>query len=178
METLVKALELGAKYALAVFIVSVFVISIPDEVATQLDLLNLRKNNFGYFVIVSLFSGAMAISGSGEIIWRYLMCPFRKIVFPLKDFRSNIKQSRFRYYSVQFNYKNGDRPIYFLAVTSNGVTAGFFDKNGKRILPEEPSNVYVHLEDGKFQPLKWGKVDWQDVFNGDMTTGHWGIVEP
>ncbi len=49
MEAFVKALELGAKYACAVFLVSGFVLMAPGKLANRLHLQTLRKENSGYF---------------------------------------------------------------------------------------------------------------------------------
>jgi len=181
MDALVKVLELGAKYAWAVFFVSAFVLLIPDNVAARLDLLILRKANAGYFWLLLLFTGFLSVSALWlslwKYLWKYLFCPIKKLVFPAMDLRSNIKQSRIRYYKFQFSYRNGDMPIYFEAITSNGYGCGFFDDQGRRVLPTEPNNGGVRLDEGRFQHPRWARIDCADVFNGNLTTGTWGIID-
>jgi hypothetical protein len=42
-------------------------------------------------------------------VWRFLVCPVWKFVFPVKDLRTGIEQSRMRYYLVQFSYRSGEK---------------------------------------------------------------------
>ena len=181
MDTLVKALELGAKYAWSAFVVSAILLLLPDTVVARLDLLNLRRANIGYLWITLLFFGMLAFSGAiptvRKYLWRYVLCPFKKLLFPITDLRSKIKQSRIRYFRVQFSYRDGEKPIYYEAISSNGVGCGFFNEQGQRVLPTEPNDGHVRLDEGTFQHPQWGRVDWSDVFNGQTNTGVWGIAE-
>lgn len=181
MDTLVKALELGAKYAWSVFAVSAIVLFMPDSLATRLDLLNLRRANVGYLWLTFLFTGVLAVSGAIPTIrrglWRYILCPLKKLLFPAIDLRSKIKQSRMRYFRVQFSYTNGDKPVYYEAINSNGIGCGFFNEQGQRVLPVEPNEGHIRLDKSTFHHPRWAKIDWSDVFNGQANTGTWGIVE-
>lgn len=178
MDTFVKALEFGAKYAWAVFLVSAFALFVPDNLAHQHGLFSLRATSKGYLWLFFLFTGALALSGSFKYFWRYLLCPFKKLIFPVKDFRSKIKQSRIHYRRVQFLYVDGGAPIFYQGFDSNGSECiGFFDDTGHRILPIEPNNGYRDL-DGIFVVPEWGKIDWVDIFNGDINSGKHGISEP
>lgn len=178
MDTFVKALEFGAKYAWAAFLVSAFVLFIPDDLACQLGLFTLRTSSRGQLLLFFLFTGVLALSGSSKFFWRNLLCPFKKIIFPVKDFRSKIKQSKIHYRRVQFLYPDGNAPIFYQGFDSNGSKCvGFFDDKGHRILPIEPNNGYRDL-DGFFVVPKWERIDWMDIFNGDINSGKHGISEP
>lgn len=117
-----------------------------------------------------------------QVVWRFAICPAKKVLFPVKDVRSGIMQSRMRYYLVQFFFRTGPKPTAFQVVDSNGNVVRFQDHSGKRFLPEEGS-AYDIIGDRKFQhPLwvrtaPWRGVDWKDVFNGDANSGCWGISE-
>jgi len=181
MDTLVKALEFGAKYAWAVFFVSAFLLFMPDKLVAQLELLSLRKANAPYLWLVLLFTGALAVGTilptASQAAWRFFFCPIKKLLFPAVDLRTQIKQSRIRYFRVQFSYRNGDKPLAYEAIDSNGTGCGFYDENGKRMLPTEPNDGHVRLHGGQFQHPAWGRFDWHDIFNGNPSSGCWGITE-
>ena len=181
MDALVKALELAAKYAWSVFTVSAVILFAPDDLVARLELKSFRHANSEYLWLVFLFSGALSLGSAlptvRRFLWRYAFCPCKKLLFPAVDLRSKIKQSRIHYFRVQFSYRNGDKPIYYHAVSSNGSACGFFDDSGQRILPMEPNDGHVRLDDGAFHHPRWGKLDWSDLFNGQANSGLWGIVE-
>jgi hypothetical protein len=108
--------------------------------------------------------------------WRFVVCPTWKLVFPVTDLRTGIKQSRMRYYRVQFSYRNGEKHDAHQEVDSTGNVKGYYDSNGKRFIPEE-LNECSHLDGGKFQFPKWGRIDWRDVFSGNRDSGCWAISE-
>lgn len=178
MDALVKVLDLGAKYAWAVFVVCGVVLLIPDELASRMELLLLRRSYTAYLWIVMLFTGTLCFGAllPDRMAWRFVLCPLKKFAFPVTDRRSGIKQSRVRYRRVQFIYQNGESPIFWQAISSNGIVSGFYDDQGHRVLPEEQNDGYVEIAQTK-QP-KWGRLDWQDMFNGQANSGLWGIVEP
>jgi len=109
-----------------------------------------------------------------QSIWRFVICPLKKLAFPLKDMKTGLKQSRMRYYLVQFSFKNGNKPTAYMEVDSSGKKIRFADSDGKRFIPEEPHEC-TYLESGKFQFPKWGRKDWSDIFNGNSNSGCWGI---
>lgn len=115
-------------------------------------------------------------------IWRFGICAAKKLLFPAKDVRSGIKQSRMRYYFVRFEFRSGLTPTAYQVVDSNGNVVRFQDRSGRRFLPEEAC-AYDLIGDKKFQcPLwvrtaPWRGVDWKDVFNGNPNSGFWGISE-
>lgn len=114
-----------------------------------------------------------------KALWQLLMrglVAVKKLVFPVKDFRTGIKQSRMRYYLVQFTYRNGHKPIAYQEVDSNGQVKRYVDREGKRFLAEEIHECTV-IADGKFQLPEWRKVDWGDIFNGNNNSGCWAISE-
>ena len=114
-----------------------------------------------------------------KALWQLLkrgLVAAKKLTFPVKDFRTGIKQSRMRYYLVQFTYQNGYSPIVFQEVDSNGQVNRYVDREGKRFIPEEKHTCSV-IADGKFQFPKWCKIDWKDIFNGNSNSGCWAITE-
>jgi hypothetical protein len=111
-----------------------------------------------------------------QSIWRFVFCPLKKLAFPVQDMKTGLKQSRMRYYLVQFSFKNGNKTRAYMEVDSNGKKIRYADNAGKRFIPEEPHEC-TYLESGKFQFPKWGRKDWSDVFNGNSNSGCWGISE-
>lgn len=108
-------------------------------------------------------------------VWRALI-GVKKLSLPVKDLRTGIKQSRMRYYLVQFSFRNGDSPIVFQEIDSNGNLRRYVDREGKRFIPEEIHSYSVTAE-GKFQFPEWRKMDWKDIFNGNNNSGCWAITE-
>ncbi|SRR6266498_248411 len=181
MDSLFKALELAAKYAWTALLVTALVLFAPDRMIAELHLLQFRTMNEPYLWLIFLFTGILAISNYmkpvGLAVWRFVLCPIKKIYFPTIDLRSRIKQSRIRYFLIQFSYRNGNKHLAYEAVDSNGTGCGFFDQSGRRMLPDEPNDGHVRLHDGKFQHPTWGRLDWRDIFTGDVNSGCWGIAE-
>lgn len=108
--------------------------------------------------------------------WRFFFCPLKKLVFPIRDLRTGIKQSRMRYYRVQFSFQSGAKRVAFQEIDSNGQLRGYFNRHGKRFIPEERHEALV-IDNGTFQFPKWRRTDWSDVFSGDTKLGCWGISE-
>jgi hypothetical protein len=109
-------------------------------------------------------------------VCRFVIRPVWKLAFPLKDLRTGIKQSRMRYYRVQFSYRSGEKHDAYQEADSNGNVNGYYDNEGKRYIPDEPYECSP-LDGGKFQFPKWARIDWFDVFNGNKNSGCWGISE-
>lgn len=110
-----------------------------------------------------------------QLVQRVLVC-LKKLVLPVKDLRTGVKQSRMRYYLVQFSFSNGHTPIAYQEVDSNGQVKRYVDREGKRFIPEENHQCSV-IGDGKLQFPEWRKIDWKDICNGDNNSGCWGISE-
>ena len=114
-----------------------------------------------------------------KALWQLVMrllIGIKKLVLPVKDLRTGIKQSRMRYYLVQFSFRNGDKPVAYQEVDSNGQLKRYVDREGKRFLPEEIHECSV-IAEGKFQFPEWYKMDWKDIFNGNNNSGCWAITE-
>jgi len=107
---------------------------------------------------------------------RRLIVGVMKMAHPVKDVRTGVKQSRMRYYLVQFSFTNGSNPTAYQEADSNGNLKRYADSDGKRFIPDEPHQCSV-IGGGKFQFPTWGKMDWSDVFNGNKSSGCWGISE-
>jgi hypothetical protein len=180
MESLSKFLDLAAKYAWAVLIVTAFVIFIPEDVGKKMGLESIKIDYKGYLWLVLVFSSVLVtqslLHNLRQPIWRFIICPVLKLIFPVKDLRTGIKQSRMRYYLLQFTYRNNEKHDVFQEADSNGNVIGYFDSIGNRFLPKEQHEA-SHLDCGKFQFPKWGRIDWCDIFNGNKDSGCWGISE-
>lgn len=107
---------------------------------------------------------------------RRILIGTKKLAFPVRDMRTGIKQSRMRYYLVQFSYRNGNKPIAYQEIDSNGKLKRYVDREGKRFIPEEIHEGSV-IADGKFQFPEWRKIDWKDICNGNNNSGCWAISE-
>ena len=180
MESLSKFLDLAAKYAWAVLVVTAFVLFVPDDVVKKMGLESIKTDYKGYFWLVLVFSGVLVagllFQKLRQPIWRFVICPVLKLACPVNDLRTEIKQSRMRYYLVQFSYRNGETHDAFQEVYSSGNVKGYYDSGGKRFIPEEVHEC-SHLDGGQFKFPKWGRIDWRDVFNGNKDSGCWGISE-
>jgi hypothetical protein len=180
MESLSKVLELAAKYAWAVLVMTAFVLFVPDDAAKQLGIVAIKTAYKGYFWLVLVFTGALLIGTLFQkyrkLIWRFIFCPLKKLAFPVKDLRTGIKQSRMRYYLVQFSFRSGAKPTAYQEVDSNGNVKGYADTDGKRFLPEHLHECSI-IGEQKFQFPEWGRMDWSDIFNGYSNSGCWGISE-
>ena len=111
-----------------------------------------------------------------KVLWRFSICRIKKLAFPVKDLRMRIKQSRMRYYRVQFSYRSGEKFDAYQEVDSNGNVRGYYRDDGKRYIPEVVHEC-SHLDDGKFQFPQWARMDWRDIFSGDVNSGCWAITE-
>lgn len=107
--------------------------------------------------------------------WRFIFLPLKKCFFPLKDMKTGIKQSRMRYYFVRFSFQDGEKYVVYQEVDSNGNFKRYVGRDGQRYFPQEIHECTV-IGKKEFQSPSWGKMDWRDVFNGDLNSGCWGIT--
>ena len=181
METLVAALELAAKYAWAFFLVSCIVLWLPDPIAARMTLQQFRSDNAPYIWIVLMLTGVLALGTSLALaksyLWRFIACPCKKLLFPIRDPRTKLKQSRVRYYRVRIKHNDGSEEQRFYGVSSNGGPLGYYDDQGSRVFPAPSNAGHEHLNGGQYESPKWATIDWQDVFNPNPQSGTWGIVE-
>lgn len=127
--------------------------------------------------IIELFEKYLGLVSKS--LWQFvrrILIGIKKLVFPVKDLRTGIKQSRMRYYLVQFSFRNGHKLIAYQEIDSNGKLKRYVDREGKRFIPEEINEASV-IADGKFQFPEWRKMDWKDICNGDNSSGCWAISE-
>lgn len=180
MESLGKLLELAEKSAWAILAMAAFVLFVPDDTAKQVGIVDIRTTYKGYFWLALVFSGSLLIGSvfqrHPKLIWRFIFCPLKKLVFPIKDLRTGIKQSRMRYYLIQFSYRDGAKPTAYQVIDSNGNMKGYADTEGKRFLPQELHEGSI-IGEQKPQLPKWGGIDWSDIFNGNSNSGCFGISE-
>lgn len=131
-------------------------------------------------VVIGLFAVGDRHSGGksdAPSVLARLTCALRKFFFPVTDAGTGLTQSRMRYYLVQFRYANGDRPVAYQEVDSNGNVQRYLRTNGERLIPKEPNECSV-IGDRRFKFPGFGRIDWRDVFNGDAKSGLWGISNP
>jgi hypothetical protein len=110
-------------------------------------------------------------------IWRYILCPAKKLAFPMRDAVTQIKQSRMRYQLVEFKFRNGECHTVFQVTDSNGASTKYQDASGARFLPAQPNESKL-IDGARFEFPRWRKIDWGDVFNGDLKSGRWAIENP
>ncbi len=180
MEPLIKLLDLAAKYAWAVFATTAVLLFLPESLAIQLDLKQFRTPYRGHLWLLLFFTAALVFgthARSGlRFLWRYAICPMKKLIVPVTDLKTGVKQSRMRYYRVQFRYPDGTGAEGFQEVDSNGSVVRYVDLKGKRLIPEQPHECTV-LDSGVFHLPEWRRIDWRDVFSGDTASGCWAISE-
>ena len=114
-----------------------------------------------------------------SLLWRpfwLAMGAARKLMFPIVDLRSGIKQSRMRYYLVEVSTDSTSPLQVYQEVDSNGNARRYVFEHGERFVP--PNNHgCVHLDSLNFKFPSWARMDWNDIFSGDKASGCWGISE-
>jgi hypothetical protein len=180
MESLIKILDLAAKYSWAVFATTAALLFLPERLAIQLDLQQFRTPYRGHLWLLLSFTAALVLGTHARpgwrFLWRYAICPMKKLILPVKDLQTGIKQSRMRYYRVRFRYPDGTDAEAFQEVDSNGDRGRYFDLKGKRLISEQPHECSV-VNSGMFHLPKWRRIDWRDVFSGNSASGCWAITE-
>jgi hypothetical protein len=180
LDLLTKLLETIGKYAFAVCITFAFVIFVPNEFAESVGLQKLRRELLGELWLGFVFSTVLLLASQakrvGALCWRYVVCPFLKILLPVRDARSCIKQSRMRYYAIQIRLRNGERYDVFQEVSSNGDVVRFMFEHGERFVPPEVYEGEIH--GNMFVFPSGARIDWHDVFNGNRASGKWAISDP
>lgn len=178
IESISKFFELGARYAGAASITLLILLLVPDDLALQAQWDGMRTTYRGYIWLLFIFTGTIALTPWLLTAARIAGVGMKKLVLPIRDWKSGLKQSRMRYYLVEFPTKEGNSLVLYQEFYSDGRgMSGYFDVHGKRVLPDE-SLGYSQLDEGKFQLPRWGRIDWGDVFNGDPKSGCIGIGYP
>lgn len=176
-EPLSHYLELASKSAWAFIIVAGLVLLAPEHIAAELGFASIRSTNLGYLWILLVFSATLALGPHVKgVLWRFVLCPFRKLFFPAIDLRSQVKQSRMRYYLVRFTALNFEPTTAYQEVYSNGNVRRYLYENGERFVPPLVHSC-SHVGDAGFMHPKWEHIDWHDIFNGDSKSGCFGITE-
>jgi hypothetical protein len=176
MDSLPKIIELAAKFAWPVLAAATFLLFVPDHLSKQLGLDQLRTVYRGYIWLTLVFAAAVIVTTNAKsVVWRYMFCPLRKLLLPVTDAETGIRQSRRRYHRVEFRYRDGTNLVAFQEVDSNGNLLRYRDVQGHRLIPAEPHDCSP-LDGRAFHHPRWGKLDWPDVFNGDKDSGCWGII--
>jgi hypothetical protein len=109
-----------------------------------------------------------------QFVLRFLIFPIRKLLFPVTDLRTGVQQSRMRYYIIEFQYSNGEKHQASQLLNSNGVLKGYYDFEGNRLLPDYLNEAHIFDQELQSTPER---IDWRDVFNGDINSGCFGIIE-
>ena len=154
-EPLSHYFELAVKSSWAVLVSVGLVLLAPEQLAIQLGFSSFRSTNLGYLWLLLVFSGTLALSPHLKgTLWRFALCPIRKLIFPVRDFRSHVKQSRMRYYLVQFMSVNFEPVIVYQEVDSNGNIRRYVSENGERFSPPQ-KDVCSHVGDKEFKHPRW-----------------------
>lgn len=169
-----KALEkISEKYKFAsLWIFLIIIISTPEPLLEELNILILKKN---YIKEIYLLIYLMSIYTIIKIVC-FFKIPAQKTFFPVRDIKSRIKQSRYRYAEAIFKKENNEEYAGFFGATSNGDRVFFYKEDGKRIFSEVDFVDYKVIGNFDKHP-KWERIDWQDVFNGTKESGVWAITE-
>lgn len=72
IETIVKVVETSAKYAWGLFVVCVFVLFCPKQIATQIGILEIRSQYLGYWWVLLIFSVSICIGLLFSKFWQWL----------------------------------------------------------------------------------------------------------
>jgi hypothetical protein len=177
MDFLKSFIELTDKYAWAVFLTAGILLFSPIEIVERLKIDAFRDEYIGELWLVFIFSGLLTIVSLRSFFWRYILCPFKKFLFPITDARNCVKQSRMRYYLMEFLDLEGQVQTVYQEVTSEGSVTRYVSITGKRVLLPQSGSSKI-IGDGNFQFPCWGKIDWSDIFSGNLKSGCWGISEP
>src|SRR6266567_696872 len=100
-----------------------------------------------------------ALKGLCGLLWRFMICPMKKLIFPVKDARSGLMQSRMRYYRVELTFSSKAKATVYQEVDSNGNVVGYFDDGGRRFIAAQPNEASI-MGGGFFQFPSWGRMHW------------------
>lgn len=179
MNDVIKAIEIVVKFAWPTMLFTACILYVPQEHMLGMNFSELRKNHLLELQIGLLFSAIMVagtLLPSRATLWRYVLCPLKKAFFPIVDRRSGIKQSRMRYRKIAVPTSIGEH-IYYQSIGSNGSgSLAHYDLAGKRIFPDLNAG-YTSFHDDWYLTPRWGRIDFEDLFNGDSKSGAWPIVE-
>lgn len=177
MDAISKLFEHAGKYSWVGVIVLGSLILAPDDVAKSLHLADFLTKNIGLIWIGFSICLLILVQSQLSNFGRFVTIPIRKIFFPQTCIKSGIIQSRMRQHTQMFT-ENGQKVAeVVLLIGSNGSPKGFFDGQNRQCFPLATHSVEPLSSDG-YQCLSWWKIDWTDIFNGDATTGTWGIEVP
>lgn len=172
MEAFLKFFEQSGKCTGPAFFTVVLIIFFPESFGESNPLHNFREKNAESLWLALIFLGFLCVAQCGSFIWKYTICPVKKIFFPKKGFGTGIKQSRYRLQATHLRGQESSGVVCYRGVNSNGTNLRYYDPKGKRVLVSETELTLVgplHVDPG------WCRIDWEDVFNGDVSSGTWGM---
>jgi len=176
VDSLVRLWYLATRYAGAVFIATAVILMLPEGLA--LGLAPLTTEYRGYLSFALLVSGAVVATTVLQQLWpvirKRVVAPVAKLAFPVTDIKTGVKQSRMRYYLVRLSWRDGKHHAAFMELDSNGKKVRYADRHGKTYVPAQHYEESI-MHDGAFQFPSWGRLDWNDVLNGNRESGCWGI---
>ena len=181
MDPLLRYLELASKFAWPVVVTDTLALFIPDDLARTLCIYGIRTEYQGYFWLGLFFSAAIVVGTSAPAIrralWRFILCPIKKLLAPQRDRKLGIAQSRMRYYLVRISALNDHAIDVYQEVSSNGLIVRYLLSSGEPFaLP--PVHDASMINGGTFEQPEWARIDWSDIFSGDISSGCWAISQP
>lgn len=179
MNDVIKAIEIVVKFAWPTMIFTACILYVPQEHMLGMNFSELRKNHLlelqvGLLISTIMVAGTLLPSRAN--LWRYVFCPLKKFFFPIMDRRSGIKQSRMRYRKIAVTTRTGEEILYQSFNSNGNGPMTHYDLAGKRIFPAF-DNGYTAFDDDWSLTPRWGRIDFEDLFNGDRKSGVWPIVE-
>ena len=174
----IKLFELVTKFAWPALACTACILFMPADVIsanwTDFRGRNLLELQATFFISAIVSAGTLFPSKAQ--VWRYALCPLKKLFFPIVDPRSGLKQSRMRYQRVAVPRSSGEQILYVQVNSNGGGPHAFYDASGKRAFPDLSAGYRAVDNDWSSIPT-WGKIDYGDLFNGELDTGTWALVE-
>lgn len=185
VESIDKLLDFVGKHSWVAVIVLALILFAPDSVAESIAIDSIREDYKGFFWIAFLVSVLLLLS-SGVLtniwrqLWRFVLCPIKKYFFPEKDSYTLLKQSRMRYMLVRVQSETQNESEFLVYQESDSNSAGqkYLTTSGRPFhFHNEYGKVFLKagVLDGQFHLPEWGKIDWKDIFNGDLNSGCYGM---
>jgi hypothetical protein len=170
MDALIKVLEHSAKYTGSALFTTAFILFYPSHLESIIPLQRFRERYAEELLILLIFLCFLSIAHVRSHICRYFIFPAKKLLVPKRGLKGR-KQSRYLLEPVCMEGQESSGPTSYRGASSNGTRVEFFDVKGKRIVPPDNHTLLT----GKYPPPKWSKIDWEDVFNGDLSSGTWAL---
>jgi hypothetical protein len=181
MDQIVKVVELVAKFAWPISVVLTAMQFFPDDLAKETDIDHIRTQFRGELWLSLFLCIAVLLARYCHtlirLVKRYVFFSLWKLLFPVRDKKEPVAQSRMRYYRIEVKSQNDIPIVVYQEIDSNGNQLRFVFENGERFVPDIVHEARL-LEPRKFVAPECQRIDWSDIFSGDMSSGCWGISQP